>query len=192
MLQYVGTNVLLSYILIQLTKFDLTRNIIILATSALVVFLLAFRLIFAAIYLIKYYLVRACQKLPTHYVNENRTHGYRVYNALKLIELRIKEIEKERTKRKKHEEFRSLASATSLILSKALSNFGKRIRNKVAKHIVHNNLIPRKDILDPFKKRLLSKRKAAKKNAGIATIEEVDERSESIDKKMMSPEKESE
>lgn len=90
MLQYVGTNVILSYVLIQLTRFDLTRNIIILVSSALVVFLLAFRLIFAGIYLIKYYLVRACQKLPTHYVNENRQHGYRVYNALKLIELRIK------------------------------------------------------------------------------------------------------
>jgi hypothetical protein len=102
-LQYVGSNVIISYILIQLTKFDFTRNIIILASSALVVFLLAFRLIFAAFYLLKYYLVRSCQKLPTEYVNENRTHGYRVYNALKLIELRIKEVEKERTKQKKHE-----------------------------------------------------------------------------------------
>ena len=59
----------------------------------------------------------------------------------------------------------------------------------MAKHIVHNNLIPRKDILDPFKRRLMSKRKA-KKKAMIGVIEEVDERSESLDKKMMSSEKE--
>jgi len=67
-----------------------------------------------------------------------------------------------------------MASATSLILSKALSNFGKRIRNKVAKHIVHNNLIPRKDIIDPFKKRLKNRRKKKKDNGEIPTIEEVE------------------
>ena len=33
---------------------------------------------------------------------------------------------------------------TSIILSKALSNFGKKIRNKVAKHIVSNSLFPKK------------------------------------------------
>ena len=85
MLQYLCTNVVLAYALIQLTKFDFTRNLIILASSALVVFLLAFRLIFAAIYLIKYYIVRACKTLPPEYVNENRNHGYKVYNALRLI-----------------------------------------------------------------------------------------------------------
>lgn len=68
-LQYLGTNVVLSYILIQLTKFDLTRNIIILASSALVVFLLSFRLIFAAFYMLKYYIVRSCQKIKVEYIN---------------------------------------------------------------------------------------------------------------------------
>ncbi len=81
-----------------------------------------------------------------------------------------------------------MASATSLILSKAFSNFGKRIRNKVAKHIVHNNLIPRKEIMDPFKKRLKNRLKAKKKNGEIATIEEVDERSDSQDRKIESSE----
>ena len=52
------------------------------------------------------------------------------------------------------EEFKNLTSATSVILSKALSNFGKKIRSKVARHIVQNNLVPKKDILDPFKKRI--------------------------------------
>lgn len=77
-----------------------------------------------------------------------------------------------------------MASATSVILSKALSNFGKKIRNKVAKHIVHNNLIPRKDLLDPFKKRLKSKRRL-KKNTEIPTIEEVEEKSDSQDRKLV-------
>jgi hypothetical protein len=100
--------------------------------------------------------------------------------------LKIKEVEKERTKRKKHEEFKTLASATSIILSKALSNFGKKIRNKVAKHIVHNNLIPRKDLLDPFKKRLKNKRKIGnKRSTEIHTIEEVEEKSDSQDRKIV-------
>lgn len=80
----------LSYILIQLCRFDLTKNIIILASAALVVFLLLFRLFFAAIYIIKYYLIRPFKKLNLYYVNENRARGYKVYNALRLIELKIK------------------------------------------------------------------------------------------------------
>lgn len=60
------------------------------------------------------------------------------------------------------EEFRNLTSATSIILSKALSNFGKKIRNKVARHIVQNSLVPKKDILDPFKKRLKNIKRTSK------------------------------
>lgn len=68
-LQYVGTNVVLSYLLIQLSRFDFTKNVIILASSALVVFLLSFRLIFAFLYLIKYYIVRSCKKLNVRHIN---------------------------------------------------------------------------------------------------------------------------
>lgn len=149
-----GTNVILSFVLVQLTKFDISKNILILISSALVVFLLAFRLIFALCYIVKYYTMRGCRQFATDKVNENRAHGYKIYNALKLIELRIKEIEKERTKKKKIEEYKNLTNATSIILSKALSNFGKKIRNKVARHIVQNSLVTKTDILDPFKKRL--------------------------------------
>jgi len=62
-LQYAGTNVVLSYIIIRMSKYDLTKNIIILTSSALVVFLLAFRLIFALIYIIRYYIQKSCKKL---------------------------------------------------------------------------------------------------------------------------------
>jgi hypothetical protein len=73
-----------------MSKYDLTKNIIILTTTALGVFLLAFRLIFAMIYLIKYNIVKRCQKISIEKINENRKNGYKIYNALKLIELKIK------------------------------------------------------------------------------------------------------
>jgi len=46
-----------------------------------------------------------------------------------------------------------------MVLSKALTNFGKKIRNKVAKHIVHNNMIPKKDLVKDYKKKLKSKKR---------------------------------
>ena len=87
-------------------------------------------------------------------------------NALRLIEMKIKEIEKEKTKLNKMEEMKNLTSVTSVFLSKALSSFGKRIRNKVARHIVKNNMLPKKDILNSFKKRLKNYKKTSvvKKN----------------------------
>ena len=42
--------------------------------------------------------------------------------------------------------------------------------------------------MDPFKKRLKNRLKAKKKNGEIATIEEVDERSDSQDRKIESSE----
>ena len=68
-LQYVSTNVLLSYVIVTLSKYDLTRNILILVSSALVVFLLAFRLFFALFYILKYYLTRRCHKFKDDWVN---------------------------------------------------------------------------------------------------------------------------
>ena len=127
---------MLSYVLVQLSRYAISKNIIILVSSILVVFLLAFRLFFAFFYIIKYYITRRCKNFSDDWVNTNRKHGIRVYEALRAIEEKTKEVEKEKTKRKKMEEFKNLTSATSIILSKALSNFGKKIRNKVARHIV--------------------------------------------------------
>jgi hypothetical protein len=84
---------------------------------------------------------------------------------LRLIEDKFKEIEKQRTKRKKMEEFKNLTSATSVILSKALSNFGKKIRSKVARHIVQNNLVPKKQIMDPFKKSIQNVKRISSLNS---------------------------
>jgi hypothetical protein len=57
---------------------------------------------------------------------------------------------------------KNFTSATSAILSKALSSFGKKIRNKVAKHIVKNNMLPKKDILNSFKKKMKNYKKPKK------------------------------
>lgn len=57
-----------------------------------------------------------------------------------------------------------MANATSQILSKTLSNFGNKLRSKVAHHMVNNNIIPKKELLDP-KKKLKNRRKVnLKKN----------------------------
>jgi len=89
-LQYISTNVVTSYILIKLSTFDYPRNVIILSSTCLVAFLLGFRLIFAVIYLIKYYGKRPWKVFTSNYINENRANGNRILNALKMIELKIK------------------------------------------------------------------------------------------------------
>lgn len=70
---------MLSYILVQLCRYDLTKNIIILISSVLVVFLLAFRLFFAFFYIIKYYVQRKFKNFRDDWINTNRKHGVRVY-----------------------------------------------------------------------------------------------------------------
>jgi hypothetical protein len=64
-----STNIVASYILIKLSSYDYPRNVIILGTTCLVAFLLGFRLIFAAIYLLKYYIKRPWRVFPTDYIN---------------------------------------------------------------------------------------------------------------------------
>ena len=76
-----------------------------------------------------------------------------------------------------------MATATSALLSKALTNFGKKIRSKVAKHIVRNNMVAKKDLLNPFKKRLKTSRRDSLNHENIDPIEEVEEdKSESNDR----------
>lgn len=101
MLQYVTSNVIASYVLVKLSTFDYPRNVIILASTVLVAFLLGVRLIFALIYLIKYNCKRPWKTFSSNYINENRANGNRIFNALNMIEMKIKEIEKEKTKKNK-------------------------------------------------------------------------------------------
>jgi chitin synthase len=61
-LQYISTNVVISYICIKFAEYDFPRNCIILASICLVAVLLVFRLVPAALYLLKYHLSRACHR----------------------------------------------------------------------------------------------------------------------------------
>lgn len=53
----------------KLSTFDTPRNVIILVSTCLVAFLLGFRLIFAAMYLIKYYAKRPWKVFSANYIN---------------------------------------------------------------------------------------------------------------------------
>lgn len=87
MLQYASTNILIAYIIISLADYDYPRNIIIFATTCLVAFLLAFRLLGAGYYLLKYGLLTLCCKgLPKEVTERNRKNGEIVLQALKKIE----------------------------------------------------------------------------------------------------------
>lgn len=162
-LQYITTNVILSFICVKASEMDLTRNILILVTTVLVVLMLLFRLIPALIYLLKY----RCQrwfgpKLSPEFIKQNLINGSRILKALRVIELKIKEIEKAEVKRKKEAEYKKVVGATSQLLSRSLSNFGNKLRNKVAQHMLNNNIIPKKELIDP-KRRLKKKINLRKK-----------------------------
>jgi hypothetical protein len=61
--------VVASYILINLSEFDYPKNVIILGTTCLVAFMLGFRLIFAAAYLLKYFAKRPWKVFTANYIN---------------------------------------------------------------------------------------------------------------------------
>lgn len=69
MLQFISTNLIFSYILMKLTTYDYPKNVIILISTCLVVFLLGFRLLFAIFYLIKYNCKRPWRVFSSSYIN---------------------------------------------------------------------------------------------------------------------------
>lgn len=90
-LQYLTTNVIVSYICIKASEMDLPRNVLILISACLVAFMLIFRLVPAGIYLIKYNCKKAFgRKFSAEYRNNNLENGKRILNALRIIELKIK------------------------------------------------------------------------------------------------------
>lgn len=65
---------------------DYPRNVLILVSACLTAFLLLFRLVPAAIYLIKYNFRKLCgKKFKPEYINNNLQNGKRIGNALKNI-----------------------------------------------------------------------------------------------------------
>ena len=55
-------------------------------------------------------------------------------------------------------------------MTKSLSNFGQKLRNKVAHHMLNNNMIPKKELLNPKKK---EKRKKINLRKKLKTVDEV-------------------
>ena len=68
-LQFVSSNVALSYVLVKLSEFDYFRNVLILASTCLVAFLLLFRLIFALVWTVRYYINRPWKTFNSTYIN---------------------------------------------------------------------------------------------------------------------------
>lgn len=132
-----------------------------------------FRLLPAAGYLLVYNLRKVCgRNFSSEYINGNIQNGTRILNALKIIELKIKEIEKAEVKKKKEAEYKRVANATSELLSKSLSGFGNKLRSKVAQHMLNNNIIPKKELLDQkhkLKKKITLRKNMKKK---LKTVEE--------------------
>lgn len=58
-----------SYVIVKLSTFDYSRNVIILCSTVLVALLLGIRLIFAMIYLIKYNIRRPWRVFSSNYIN---------------------------------------------------------------------------------------------------------------------------
>lgn len=85
-LQYITANVVVAYVCIKAAEMDVPRNAIILVFACLVVFMLIFRLVPAAIYLLKYNLRKLCgRKFSSEYRNNNLENGKRILNALRVI-----------------------------------------------------------------------------------------------------------
>ena len=56
------------------------------------------------------------------------------------------------TKKKKEEQYKKIAVATSQLFSKTLTNFGNKLRSRLAHHMASNNMISKKQLMDPVRK----------------------------------------
>ena len=75
----------------EVISFQVVKNVVILAFTILIVFLLLFRLVFAALYLIKYGFKKMCNMgFAAETISENIHRGSQVLAGLRTIESRIK------------------------------------------------------------------------------------------------------
>jgi hypothetical protein len=71
-LQYITSNVIIAYVCIKISEYNLLRNCLILVSACLISFLLVFRLIPAMIYLIKYNILKIVnRKFSEKYIKNN-------------------------------------------------------------------------------------------------------------------------
>ena len=145
-LQYISCNILLSYFVITISDYPVVRNYVIWISMCLVAFLLIFRLVPSVLYLLVYKCRRWFgKKITSRDAIENRRNGEMILDALKNIEIRIKELEKREVKKKKEDEYNRAMSMASQMISKKLNNYGNKLRSRVTQHMINHNIFANKE-----------------------------------------------
>ena len=145
-LQYISCNILLSYFVITISDYPVVRNYVIWISMCLVAFLLIFRLVPSVLYLLVYKCRRWFgKKITSREAIENRRNGEMILDALKNIEIRIKELEKREVKKKKEDEYNRAMSMASQMISKKLNNYGNKLRSRVTQHMINHNIFANKE-----------------------------------------------
>ncbi len=85
LLQDLSRNIVLSYLVVRAAEFPEVRNFVILGITILVSFLLLFRLVFAAIYLVRYNCQKMFNKYSDNYIIQNKKNGHRIKSILNTI-----------------------------------------------------------------------------------------------------------
>lgn len=88
--RFLLVNVLVAFAVTQVLGLPGVRGYIILIVTCLVVFLLGFKLIFAAFYLLVYNLKRCASKFSADTISNNIKNGKQVLHGLRVIEDKIK------------------------------------------------------------------------------------------------------
>lgn len=83
-------NILLAYGICQVLHISKVKGSVILGLTCLTAFLLAFRLVPAGLYLLKYKFKSCCMKFSSETINNNIKNGEQVLRGLRNIEFRIK------------------------------------------------------------------------------------------------------
>lgn len=87
---FMVANILLAFGICIVLHFHKVKGSVILGLTCLTAFLLAFRLIPAGLYLLKYKLKTCCMKFSSNTINNNIKNGEQVLRGLRNIEYRIK------------------------------------------------------------------------------------------------------
>lgn len=83
--KFVVINVIVAFAVCSILDLPKVRSYIVLILTCLIVFLLAFRLIFACIYLVKYQFKRCFLKFTSEEIGANIQNGKHVLQGLRLI-----------------------------------------------------------------------------------------------------------
>lgn len=172
--KYLLINLVLGYVIMEVIHFQIVKNIVILVITCLTSFLLIWRLVFAAIYLIKYQFKKCGLGFSTDVINENIRRGSQVLAGLNSIQRKIREIEKNETRIKKEIQLKDILERTQI---------GNKVQGKILAYISDNNMVPSKEIALRNQK-YKSRRKIMPFKNKLRTIDEVSNESQSIEDSM--------